>query len=81
VVGSPGWAGPRAHERPKLSSVGWAGGWTLTGSHLLRSNYPILIMFIDVVRRTVPSVVAQCLECPSVDGVSMLCRIYGHRGR
>jgi hypothetical protein len=30
VVGSLGWAGPRAHERPKLSSVGWAGGWTLT---------------------------------------------------
>jgi hypothetical protein len=30
VVGSLGWASPRAHERPKLSSVGWAGGWTLT---------------------------------------------------
>jgi hypothetical protein len=29
-VGSLGWAGPRAHERPKLSSVGRAGGWTLT---------------------------------------------------
>jgi hypothetical protein len=34
VVGSLGWASPRAHERPKLSSVGWAGGWTLTeGAH------------------------------------------------
>jgi hypothetical protein len=30
VVGSLGWAGPRAHERPKLSSVGWARGWTPT---------------------------------------------------
>jgi hypothetical protein len=29
-VGSLGWASPRVHERPKLSSVGWAGGWTLT---------------------------------------------------
>jgi hypothetical protein len=33
-LGSLGWAGPRAHERPKLSSVGWVGGWTLTESSL-----------------------------------------------
>jgi hypothetical protein len=32
VVDSLGWARPRAHERPKLSSVGWAGGWTLTNN-------------------------------------------------
>jgi hypothetical protein len=29
-VCSLGWASPRTHERPKLSSVSWTGSWTLT---------------------------------------------------
>jgi hypothetical protein len=43
VVGSLDWAGPRAHKRPKLSSVSWAGGWTLT--HLVSFSEPPLLPY------------------------------------